>query len=74
MFYETSMNTTRVFIFGSMLVALSYDLFAVWFGGTDASVSQVITDAVGNHPFVSFMCGVLVCHFFGFTMRPTDKK
>ena len=68
------MDKTRVFIFGAMLVALAYDLFAVWFGGSDSSISQVITDTAGNHPFVSFMSGVLVCHFFGFAMRRVDKE
>ena len=68
------MSINRVFIFGAMLAVLCYDLFAVWFGGTDASVSQVITDTVGNNPFVAFVCGVLVCHLFGFAMRPTEKK
>ena len=68
------MNNTRIFIFGSMLIALVYDLYAVWFGGSDASVSQVIADTAGNHPFVSFMCGVLVCHFFGFAMQRSEKE
>ena len=63
-----------MFIFGSMLVALAYDLFAVWFGGTESSISQVITDTAGNYPFVSFMCGVLLCHFFGFAMKRSNKK
>jgi hypothetical protein len=68
------MSTTRVVIFGLLLAAALYDLWAVWFGGVGISISQAVTDAVGNHPFLMFMSGMLVSHFFGFVMMRTDKK
>jgi hypothetical protein len=46
----------------------------VWFGGVDASISQAMTNLVGNHPFLMFVCGMLVDHFFGFVMKKTERK
>lgn len=63
------MSKTKVFVFGGLLVAALYDLWAVTFGGVDASISQFVTDTIGNYPFQMFMLGVLVCHFAGFTMK-----
>jgi hypothetical protein len=68
------MSTTRVVIFGLLLAAALYDLWAVWTGGVDVSISQVITNTVGNYPFLMFVSGMLVSHFFGFVMLRTDKK
>jgi hypothetical protein len=67
------MTTTRIVIFGLLLTAALYDLWAVWSGGVDASISQVVTNTVGNHPFLMFMSGMLVSHFFGFVMQRTDN-
>ena len=68
------MSTTRVVIFGLLLAAALYDLWAVWTGGVDVSISQVVTNTVGNHPFLMFVSGMLTSHFFGFVMLRTDKK
>lgn len=63
------MGTTKAVIFTLLLTAALYDLAAVWFGGVQNSISQQITNTVGNHPFLMFVCGMLTDHFFGFTMR-----
>ena len=67
-------STTALVVFGLLLAAGLYDLYAVTFGGVDASISQFITDKVGNYPFLAFLCGMLVDHFFGFTMIPRKTE
>jgi putative Ca2+/H+ antiporter (TMEM165/GDT1 family) len=68
------MSNTRVVIFGLFITAALYDLYAVWFGGVDASISQAMTNLVGNHPFLMFVCGMLVSHFFGFVMQREENR
>lgn len=63
------MSNTKTFVFGLLLTAALYDLWAVTFGGVDASISQFVTDTIGNYPFQMFMFGMLVCHFAGFSMK-----
>ena len=67
-------STTALVVFGLLLAAGLYDLYAVTFGGVDASISQFVTNTVGNHPFLMFVSGMLVDHFFGFTMIPKAKQ
>ena len=67
-------STTALVVFALLLAAGLYDLYAVVLGGVDASISQFITDTVGNYPFLMFVCGMLVDHFFGFTMIPQAKR
>ena len=67
-------STTALVVFSLLLAAGLYDLWAVVIGGVDLSISQFVTDTVGNYPFLMFICGMLVDHFFGFTMIPKAKK
>lgn len=67
-------STTALVVFALFLTAGLYDLWAVVVGGVDLSISQFVTDHVGNYPFLMFMCGMLVDHFFGFTMVPRTKE
>jgi hypothetical protein len=67
-------STTALVVFSLLLAAGLYDLWAVVIGGVDASISQFVTDTVGNYPFLMFVCGMLVDHFFGFTMIPKAKN
>ncbi len=67
-------STTALVVYGLILAALGYDLWAVWFGGVEMSISQLVTDTVGNYPFIMFVCGMLTDHFFGFMMIPKKKQ
>ncbi len=67
-------STTALVVFSLLLAAGLYDLWAVVIGGVDLSISQFVTDTVGNYPFLMFLSGMLVDHFFGFTMIPKAKQ
>ncbi len=66
------MSKTKAFVFGMILVAGIYDLWAVLYGGVDASISQMVTNTIGNHPFQMFIFGMLVDHFMGFSMKKKE--
>lgn len=65
------MSKTAMVVFGLLLAACLWDFFVVMQSGDDSqTVSQVITDATSRSHLLSFGCGVLVCHFFGWMMFP----
>lgn len=61
-------------MFGTLLVALLWDVYVVFSGGgTSESISQILTDASYNSPFICFGAGVLTAHFFGWIMFPQKQ-
>jgi hypothetical protein len=66
-------SLTGLVVFGLLLAAGLYDLWAVVTGGVQASISQFVTDTVGNYPFLMFVCGMLTSHFFGFMMVKNER-
>ena len=65
---------TRWFVFGSLLAAGLYDIYAIAVGGETNTISQFMTD-LSVSPLVTFLAGLLTCHFFGWTMVPSkDQK
>ncbi len=66
------MSNTKAFIFTMFLICGLYDLWAVLYGGIDASISQMITNTIGNYPFQMFLFGMLVDHFMGFSMKKKE--
>ena len=62
-------------VFGSLLAIALYDLYiVVQTGSSVESVSQTITDISHKSPFLVFMCGAVVDHFFGWTMNPSVRR
>jgi hypothetical protein len=66
------MSNTKAFVFTMILIVGIYDLWAVLYGGVDASVSQLITNTIGNYPFQMFLFGMLVDHMMGFSMEKKE--
>ena len=56
-----------------IVLILVYDAIAIYFGGTEASISSIIINISYTMPFAtnftSFMCGVLFGHLF-WRMKP----
>ncbi len=71
------MTLTRMIITAAIIILGIYDLFAVFWGGVDATISRVMKDAGIQNPFVIFVVGYICGHIFGF-MSPNctckDKK
>lgn len=69
------MGKTQIFLFGTLLVVLLWDIYVVFSGGgTDESISQVLTDASYNSHLICFGAGLLTAHFFGWMMFPKVQK
>jgi hypothetical protein len=66
-------KTTRWFVFGSLLAAGLYDCYAITVGGETNTISQFITD-LSVSPLLTFIAGLLTCHFFGWIMVPSDRQ
>lgn len=63
------MSVPSMIWFGSLLAIALYDVFLVSRGGYSKSISQFVTNC-SKQPRLAFVCGVLVCHFFGWMMFP----
>jgi vacuolar-type H+-ATPase subunit I/STV1 len=66
-------GATRWFVFGSLLAAGLYDVWAITVGGETNTISQFMTD-LSVSPLVTFLAGLLTCHFFGWTMVPSKNQ
>lgn len=62
-------SITGMVVFGALLAVALYDVLAIVRGGVKSSVSQFVTNCSAR-PRIAFVCGVLVCHFFGWVMVP----
>ena len=63
---------TVYFIFVTILVIVGYDLYAVYTGGTEATISYVIMTWSYSFPSFSFAMGFLMGHLF-WRIRPVKK-
>ncbi len=62
-------SITGMVVFGALLAIALYDVLAIVRGGVKSSVSQFVTNC-SVRPRIAFVCGALVCHFFGWVMVP----
>jgi hypothetical protein len=62
-------SITGMVVFGALLAVALYDVLAIVRGGVKSSVSQFVTNCSAR-PRIAFVCGALVCHFFGWVMVP----
>lgn len=62
-------SITSMVCFGTMLVVALYDMSVLIFFKKQSFVSQWIADTSGLTPFQLVMSGILIDHFFGWTMK-----
>ena len=65
-------KVTRIFILLTIIVVLGYDVFAVYNGGTEASVSWQIAVYAYKVPAFTFAVGFVCGHLF-WQMNMKDK-
>lgn len=66
-----SQVVTAWVIFASVVLLLSYDVYAYLHGGVAATISWVMYDQSKQYPIISFAMGLLCGHLFG---QMTVKK
>ena len=57
-------KTTYLFIGIFIAIAIIYDIYAIYVGGTEASISSIIITWSYKFPLIPFSFGVLCGHFF----------
>lgn len=65
-------DRTKLLILATILVWIAYDIFTLERSGVETTISRVILGWHEGHPWVSFVAGVLVGHFF--FPQPTPPK
>ena len=60
------MTLTRMIITAAIIILGIYDLFAVFWGGVDSTISRVMQDAGMKSPTVSFVLGYICGHILGY--------
>ena len=55
---------TVLFIIALAVTIATYDIVALWRGGAEATISQIVYDAARNEPIAAFVFGVLMGHLF----------
>jgi hypothetical protein len=61
-----------MYVIGVFLVTGLYDLIAINYGAKGASISQFL-ESWKQHPYCMIVVGVILCHFFGWTMSPSSE-
>lgn len=62
-------SKTALFCFSILLISALYDLTVLVFWKQESFISQWIADTSGLSPFQLIVCGVMIDHFFGWTMK-----
>jgi hypothetical protein len=57
-------HATKVVVLVAVVVLILYDIVAFWWGGQDATISQVIVKLSFDNPIIPFAAGVLCGHLF----------
>ena len=60
----TGPNVTKWFIIITILVIVTYDLFAIWWWGQDAAISIVAYEACCDHPVLTAGLFFVLGHIF----------
>lgn len=72
------MNKTRkltiMFILACVFIIIGYDIWAVYSGGVDGTISSVIFDYSREFPLIPFAFGVLAGHLWFPVYDRKDKK
>ena len=66
------MKTTAYIMTALVIFATVYDIIVIQFGGIDYSISRWVQNMGFDSPMISFGCGFLAGHFFGY-MKPKNK-
>jgi putative effector of murein hydrolase len=57
-------QVTEGVVAGTTVAVVLYDIAARWFGGNDATVSVVLSDAARKWPVIALAAGALMGHLF----------
>lgn len=57
-------SITSIVILSAVVILLGYDVFAIYKGGTEASISHMVIEWSYKYPIFTFSFGVLCGHFF----------
>lgn len=64
-------KTTFLVLMSSLILLILWDLYAVYVGGDEATISNLILVGTYRYPFVSFLAGFICGHLF---WRANDTK
>lgn len=64
---------TSIIVAASILFLGLYDIYAILFGGEDASISRFMQNAGLRQPYIVLVVGFIAGHIFGY-MKPTSTK
>lgn len=67
------MTRTAIVITACVITLGIYDLYAVFSGGVTSSISRHMQNAGLDAPFVTFTCGFICGHIFGY-MKPISRR
>lgn len=57
---------TRHFLFFVLILVLTYDAIAIYYGGPPASVSWVLRKLAYEHTIIAILAGMVIGHIFWF--------
>jgi hypothetical protein len=60
----TPVVTTKFVLVAVIVLLTAYDVFAYWWGGPDATLSEVIVKVSDQSPIVPLAAGLLCGHLF----------
>jgi hypothetical protein len=60
----TGRSQTVVFLLVWVVLAIAWDIHALWRYGMDATISKVLYDWSRNNPIVACIAGILCGHLF----------
>lgn len=55
---------TLIFSISFVVIALVYDAVAIYYGGTEASISLMVIEYSKEFPLIPLLTGILCGHFF----------
>lgn len=66
---------TVIFIFATIIAIAGYDVWAIYAGGTEASISHTLRIWAHKYPAVTFSFGFVMGHlFWPITLTPAISK
>lgn len=71
---ETVKKITRIFVIAALFVILAYDVWAVWMGGTESTISQVLADWTIEYGPATHLMMFAMGHFIWPMYVPIDDK
>lgn len=69
----TQSKTAKIVTLSAILLGL-YDIYAILFGGEDASISRFMQNAGLSEPYIVVVIGFIAGHIFAYEKPTTDKK